>query len=54
MGESDYKKLPNYVIDNLARIILTEIQSFYDSECGKEWYEQYVSENKSEVKPTKA
>lgn len=55
MNNGDEEKIPQYVIESLARLMLPEIQKFYESERGKDFYNNIKqAKEKNEVKPERA
>ena len=51
MGDINNSEIPQYIIDELARMLLPEIQKFYADNNGVDFYENCKAEQgNSEVK----
>ena len=51
MGNKNNSEIPQYIIDELARMLLPEIQKFYFNNEGKNFYENCKEEQENnEVK----
>lgn len=45
--DNENDKIPKYVIEELARMILPEIQKFYESDKGKAFYNDLIAQQEN-------
>lgn len=45
--DNENDKIPKYVIEELARMILPEIQKFYESDKGKAFYNDLITQQEN-------
>lgn len=54
MKKLPQQKIPDYVIENIARMMLPEIQKFYETDEGKAYFEEWKSEHNGDENKSKS
>lgn len=47
MNNANNQEIPQYIIDSFARLLLPEIQKFYESDEGKTYFEKWKAEQEN-------